>query len=272
MTTGDIHRHRWEPREGVGRRAGGVYLLHGIGEHAARYERLAARLARAGWAVAAHDHRGHGRSGGARGVARPPDRLVRDARVELERFAADIGTAPFLFGHSLGGVVATELALERRVPLAGLVLSAPAIVPRLTPADRMKLRVMSALAPSHALELPYDASRLTHDADEIAAAQGDALIHGFKSAGLVNWLLAAAERALERAAELDLPTLLLVAGEDLLIDGESTLAFAEGVPAARLTLHRYEGCRHELLNEVPERRERVMADIVGWLAAIDGNG
>ena len=268
-TAGELHRHRWDPPAGATPRPCGVYLLHGIGEHAGRYERLAARLVREGWSVAAHDHRGHGRSGGARGVALPPDRLVADARGELERFAERTGSEPVLFGHSLGGVVATEIALERGVALAGLALSAPAIVPRLTATDRLKLRLMTTLAPSRALELPYDANRLTHDPVEIAAAHADELVHGFKSAGLVNWLIGSARRALERAPEIDVPTLLLIAGEDLLIDTAETIAFAERLPAPGPTVHRYEGYRHELLNETTDRRERVTADIVRWLESLE---
>ncbi|MCE7078434.1 alpha/beta hydrolase, partial [Bordetella bronchiseptica] len=35
-----------------------IYLLHGLSEHAGRYERLAGWLAARGWRVGAHDHRG----------------------------------------------------------------------------------------------------------------------------------------------------------------------------------------------------------------------
>ena len=68
-----IHRHRWNPADGARTRPRGVYLLHGMSEHAARYERLAAHLADLGWRVGAHDHPGHGRSDGRRGFARGQD-------------------------------------------------------------------------------------------------------------------------------------------------------------------------------------------------------
>ena len=38
-----------------------IYLLHGLSEHAGRYDRLARWLTARGWDVGAHDHRGHGR-------------------------------------------------------------------------------------------------------------------------------------------------------------------------------------------------------------------
>ena len=268
MSSGEIHTHRWDPPRGVARRRHGVYLLHGMGEHAARYARLATRLSEAGYRVAAHDHPGHGRSGGPRGVARPADALVGRAAERLAAFAAECAAPPLLFGHSLGGVVATELVLGRRLPVAGLVLSAPAIVPRVSGFNRVRLRVMSALAPSYALELPYDASQLTHDPEQMAIATADELIHGFKSAGLVRWMIDAAHRAIEAADTLTVPTLLLVAEEDRLIDVARTLDFAARAPAELVTVHRYAGYHHELLNETPERRARVLADIVRWLDAL----
>ena len=260
-----IRTRRWDPPAGTPVRARGVYLLHGFGEHGARYERLAVRLAADGYRVAAHDHPGHGESGGPRGVADPPDALAREAAVRVTRFAEESGAAPYVFGHSLGGVIALELSLAREVPLAGLMLSAPAIVPRLSRADTIRLRVLSAFAPTYAVERPYDASRLTHDPEQIAAAHADPLIHGFKSAGLVGWLIDNARRVLDAAPRLEVKTLLLVAGDDLLIDIARTQAFAERAPEGLVTLVHYEGYYHELLNETPERRERVEDDILGWL-------
>ncbi|MCL4155308.1 UNVERIFIED_CONTAM: hypothetical protein GTU68_030743, partial [Idotea baltica] len=43
-------------------------MLHGIGEHSGRYERLASHLTQLGFEVGAHDHPGHGQSDGQRGV------------------------------------------------------------------------------------------------------------------------------------------------------------------------------------------------------------
>ena len=39
-----------------------IHVTHGMGEHAARYARAAEALTAAGYAVHAHDHRGHGRT------------------------------------------------------------------------------------------------------------------------------------------------------------------------------------------------------------------
>lgn len=260
----EVYTHRWSPsREATVR--GGVYLLHGTGEHGARYERLAQRLASEGWAVASHDHLGHGRSGGPRGRILIPGTYATRAAIEFNAFANEIGTTPYLFGHSLGGVVAAELALLHRMPVAGLVLSAPAIVPRLTWQNWLKLKLMALLAPTVAVNIPYDASYLTHDTEQQAIANADPLNHGFKSAEFVSWLMAAAERLESSGAKTDVATLLLIAGGDEVIDTARTRAFASRVPADLLTVQQYDGAHHEILNEVPSIRDRAANDIVAWL-------
>ncbi|MDC0668518.1 alpha/beta fold hydrolase [Nannocystis radixulma] len=123
------HVHVWTPDDGQPVR-GLVQVLHGLAEHAGRYEGLASGLCDAGFAVVAHDHRGHGRS-----AAGPDDLgyfgerdgwravLLDAARVRAyarERF----GDVPWaLLGHSMGSVIALhDLATSGAKP-AAVVLS-----------------------------------------------------------------------------------------------------------------------------------------------------
>src|SRR3954470_7388707 len=59
----DIFTYRWQESAGS-TSVGTVQIAHGMGEHAARYARLAEALTASGWVVYANDHRGHGRSAG----------------------------------------------------------------------------------------------------------------------------------------------------------------------------------------------------------------
>ncbi len=260
-----IHTHRWNPPAGVTVKPLGIYILHGTGEHAGRYTRFAERLASRGWRVGAHDHPGHGLSAGQRGLIDPAGSLATQAAIQIQTFASHTGATPLLFGHSLGGVLASELVLEHRLPVAGLLLSAPAYVPLTTFWDRIKLRLLTFVAPRLCLDLGYDASKLTHDQGEQKLAQADSLIHSFKSATLVNWLMTSGRRSLANATQLEVDTLLMIAGADPVIDSEQTRLFASRVPTRYLTVHEYTDAYHELLNEIPERREQVMVDIERWV-------
>ena len=60
-----IFTYRWMPDEASAVK-GTVQVAHGMAEHAARYERFAGSLTKAGYAVYANDHRGHGKTAGYR--------------------------------------------------------------------------------------------------------------------------------------------------------------------------------------------------------------
>ena len=108
-----------------------VQIAHGLAEHAARYARVAEALTRAGYAVYADDHRGHGRT------ARTPDELglfaerdgwkkcIDDLWLINRRIAADHPGLPIvLLGHSLGSFMAQYFISEHGDALVAAVLSA----------------------------------------------------------------------------------------------------------------------------------------------------
>jgi len=260
-----IHSRRWYPADNVPRREVAVYILHGTGEHSGRYEHLAQHLTALGYVVGAHDHIGHGLSGGKRGVIDPPGALVTQAAIECGKFSLETGRPPVLFGHSLGGVVATELVFEHGLPVAGLILSAPAFVPYTRWQDRLQVKLLALIAPRLTVERPYDASRLTHDENIQTQAEADPLNHGFKSASLVSWLLCSGTRQLSQAARLPVPTLLLIASDDSVVDSSYTHQFASNAPAEFMSSQSYENCRHEILNEIAAIADIAFSDIELWL-------
>ena len=95
-----------------------VAIQHGMAEHGGRYARFQRALAARGYASVAHDHRGHGLTDApdaARGFFAPADgwaNVLRDAMAAREALSAEHPTVPVVaFGHSMGGLVALDLAL-----------------------------------------------------------------------------------------------------------------------------------------------------------------
>jgi alpha-beta hydrolase superfamily lysophospholipase len=119
-----IHVHQWAPSAAP---RGVVQLAHGMGEHAARYAHLAETLARAGFAVYANDHRGHGHSidgtpgdlgpGGWNGLVSD---MVQLSGILTERHPR---LPLVLVGHSLGSFASQQYILSHSAGLAGVALS-----------------------------------------------------------------------------------------------------------------------------------------------------
>ena len=118
---------RWP---GIALQWASLLLVHGLGEHAGRYDHVARQLASAGIEVHAYDHRGFGASGGRRAyVARWPV-LHDDLEARLADVRATSGDLPLvLYGHSMGGLIALGYVLaDPPRPLPDLlVLTSPGI-------------------------------------------------------------------------------------------------------------------------------------------------
>ena len=248
----------------------GIVLMHGLGEHSGRYAHVAGFFNACGYAVRAYDHRGHGRSGGARGDVPDAETLVQDAKLVLEDFARNLSSPPLLLGHSMGGLFAAYYATRALSPLGGLILSSPALAIRLSGAQKMLLHVLRAMAPGFGIPNGLDSKYLSHRQEVVAAYDNDPLVHPKISARLLGAMLQAMDFAQARASTSVLRTLLLVAGADRLVDAGGSIAYFNKLAPGVGTMHTYPGCYHELFNEA--EADRVFADIRTWLPKLDPTG
>ena len=246
---------------------GSVFIAHGLGEHSGRYAELAGIFNSLGFSVRAQDHRGHGRSGGVRGSIVRPDDFLMDMKQLFDHFALAQKTTPFLFGHSMGGLIAARFATGGFSPVRGLMLSSPALGIYLSRFQRLLLTVGSALAPGLAVATGLPSNRLSHDPEVQRVATGDVLNHRKVAPRVVRFMLDAGERCLADAAGFKAPVLLQFAGDDALVDPAGSEAFYARLPAGNKTRHRYADAYHEIFNEAEPLRGRVQGDLREWLLA-----
>jgi alpha-beta hydrolase superfamily lysophospholipase len=109
---------QWENEEGINFFSQGwgpderqpkafIALIHGLGDHTSRFTHVGRAMTDAGYALAGFDLRGHGRSGGARGHAPSLDAYMQDIRRFFQLMTPRYPQIPhFLYGHSLGGLLA----------------------------------------------------------------------------------------------------------------------------------------------------------------------
>ena len=252
---------RPEPAQAV---RGGIVLMHGLGEHSGRYLHVARFFNDLGLAVRTYDHRGHGRSGGPRGDVPNDDILLQDAKMVFDDFAQQIAGTPFLLGHSMGGLVAARFAVEARSPLRGLILSSPPLTITLTPAQKILFRILSAVAPGFALPNGLERRYLSHDQTVVDAYGKDPLVHAKISARLLNCMLKSIEIAQSKAPSLKLPTLMVIAGDDHIVDASGSQAFYSKLAAGVGTIHVYPQLYHEIFNELDAKP--VFEDVRSWMA------
>ena len=256
----------WPVAEGV-RQRGMLLLVHGLGEHAGRYDGLAQRLNTWGFAVRGYDQYGHGESGGPRGGLPTSGRLLDDLADLVQSTRARLGSGQplIVLGHSLGGLVAAAFARAHPTQLDGLVLSSPALATHATPLQRVLLRTLPHIAPNLRVGNGLDTRWLSHDAAVEAAYRSDPLVHDRISSRLARFITTAGADIVAAAGHWKVPTLLLYAGDDRLVDAAGSRAFARAAPADIVSSHCFEGAFHEIFNEADA--QPVFDALQRWLDA-----
>lgn len=254
-----------------------VQIVHGMAEHAARYQHVAETLANAGYAVYAGDHRGHGQLAMVKGElgdfgARGFQGLVDDMAV-LTRHA--IGQHPglpvFMLAHSMGSMAAQIYLLEHGALLSGCALSGTTALELLDP-RRSGWTVESANATVPDALTPVD--WLSRDPAVPAAYMADPLC-GFALTleslfSIFDTGLPTADPGQLERMRKDLPLYLLTGSHDPvngMLDWFYPLEQRLRKAGMRdLSVHVYGGARHEVLNET--NRAEVVANLLAWLDRI----
>jgi alpha-beta hydrolase superfamily lysophospholipase len=244
-----------------------VLIVHGMGEHAGRYAGLARRLNGWGYAVRAYDQYGHGRSGGPRGGLSHEGRLQQDLALVLDATRASMpATQPLvLLGHSMGGLVAADFVVSGLRPVEGLVLSSPALALHLSGLQKALLASLPRLLPNLRVSNGVDSSKLSHDPAVAKAYDSDPLQHRRISARMARYLAQGGAQVLAQAPAWRVPTLLLWAGADSLVDPAGSAALARQVPQAVLQAQCFEQAFHEIFNESEALAVPVFARLQQWL-------
>lgn len=244
-----------------------VLLVHGLGEHVGRYDALARRLNDWGFAVRGYDQYGHGESGGARGGLPSDTRLLDDLAdiVDSTRARMDPATPLILLGHSMGGLVAARFVALAMRPIDALVMSSPALDPGLNGVQKLLVAVLPKIAPNLRVGNGLDSSLLSHDPAVVAAYQADRLVHDRISGRLARFIAAGGPATVAIAARWQVPTLLMYAGADKLVNPAGSRAFAAKAPKQRVTSVCFMTLYHEIFNEL--QPEPVFTVLQQWLDA-----
>lgn len=248
---------------------GAVLIVHGLGEHSGRYHRLAQWFNVRGYSVRSYDQRGHGLSPGPRGALAHPDDLLEDLATVYMDYANTQATEPLLLGHSMGGLVAARTVLDRRITPPALLLSSPALRSREPAWLRRLVGRLAGATPNLPMRSGLKADKLSHDPQLAAAYLADPLCMGWITPQLADFIFRAGASTIADAGRLAVPTLLLVAGSDELVDPSGSHDFSAAASSTgQLTTRIFCSLYHELFHETEPGRGQVLLQLSDWLGRL----
>lgn len=250
-----------------------VQLAHGLGEHARRYDHVAAALNRAGFSVYADDHRGHGLTGANQlklGQIKRQGNLgkggmnatVAQVHQLTELIRKENSQQPiFLIGHSWGSMLSQRVIRNHASDYAGVILSGSTLMlPGIAPTSGFNKR-WDKEPDSHGKEW------LSRDREVGVKFNSDPLI--FQETAIQAFGFFEVAKLLgtpHKSLPADMPVLLIAGSEDPLGGerGNKLLMNAfRKVGVQDVTLIVYPEARHEVFNEL--NKEEVIADVIDWL-------
>lgn len=241
-----------------------LVLLHGLGASSADWEYQVPVLSRH-FQVIVPDFRGHGASDRAGDYN--VQRFAQDTWRLLDRLNV---RAPVLVGHSMGGAVAMQMALDRpgAVPRLVLANTLPSFLAD-TPGKRtmlwLRLLLMGLLGPRRMSEImtrrlyphPHQAKLRAKMARR--NARNDRNVYLSTIRALTRWSVR------DRVGELAMPVLVLASEHDY-FDGPELLRFLAALPDGRLRT--FAGARHGLPLEQPGPFNEAVLEFLqpaGWM-------
>ena len=243
-----------------------LLLVHGFTDTSRSFSLMAAHLA--GRRLVIPDLPGHGASPAGphdmtpAGLARALAGLIEG--LKLNR--------PIVVGHSLGGMIAVELAASRPEAVGGLVLLATTLRAEIGDADPMATGVLSLTDPIspadpfyaywHACEAPMAPDFLAHAAAEASAmpaARWRAVFAALRHADLT-----------ESAGRIKASTLIVSGGRDPLFDRAHRDRLRSAIPAASFV--EADRCGHNVHWEAPALvAGAVLGHVEALAAGADGS-
>ncbi|MEZ4326698.1 MAG: alpha/beta hydrolase [Polyangiales bacterium] len=231
-----------------------VFLCHGAGGDAGSMGALANALRAAGCADAralAYPGR-EGNEGLPRDTVAALAEAVRDA---VRAALGDLDRPHVMLGHSMGGAVAIEYALDPPRGLEALVLVSTGARLRVHPSILAALEATDGAEDTNATQAPGASASFARGLEQSRRAP--------RPSALADWRAANAFDRMDRIHELTLPTLIVVGENDILTPLKYARFLHEHIPGAQLET--LPGAGHSLPTEHPSRvaelTERFLASL-----------
>ncbi len=228
-----------------------ICLVHGFGEHSARYDSWARRFCDENIMVYAVDYRGHGKSEGKRGVVNSIAEINDDINAMLRRCKGSWHDVPnFIYGHSMGGALVLNFLVKRRSDFDGAIITSPwlGLVNTPSPTKLKLIKLLDYIFPRVTVSSGIKSNQMSTDSELVMDRENDPLMHGKISVRLFNQIQARTESLMNDSLNIRIPILLAHGLADPITNPETTRKWAEKYTPLT-TFIGYENALHELHNE-----------------------
>lgn len=247
-----------------------LIIVHGLAEYADRYRDHARVFAERGVSSFVYDQIGHGDRPGTRTHVRRFDDFADELSTVGNAMQRRCGNLPvFVWGHSMGSIVALLAALRREPWIAGVVTSSNSLEIFRRGLNPLSLffRCASRIAPRVRIPLGLDGAKISTDEAVQRAYSGDPRIPPTASLRLIVEFAAACERCREGAPRITLPWLVVHGEEDRIAPVEGSRVVFEKLGSRDKQLVIYPGLRHEVHNEKAPDRAKFLDLLSDWILA-----
>ncbi|WP_160725154.1 alpha/beta hydrolase [Bacillus sp. USDA818B3_A] len=241
-----------------------VIVVHGHGDHSGGLQNLSERLVNKEYIVYAFDLRGHGRSSGKRGYIRSWDEFRDDLHKFRKLVSLDQPGVPiYIVGHSIGGLITLEYALDYSGGISGIIAISPAISYEVTAVEQLGISLMGRLKPDYSIKKTHRLRLLKKKSAIRTRYESDSLRHNIVTPGLGRSLIQAVSRVVNKAPSISLPFLLQFGLDDKITPPTKLRSFFNTVASSNKQLIEYPLSKHRPFDE--EGKEKFLDDLIGWL-------
>jgi alpha-beta hydrolase superfamily lysophospholipase len=248
---------------------GCVIVVHGLGEHSGRYDNFASYLNNNGFQVYSMDLPGHGDDEGKRGHVKKFEEFFQACEKMTHTAKMENPSLPlFLFGHSLGGLIALRYLERNTKSYSASAVSAPALQN-----FREQLGFLFYLVKPLTYIIPFvtmgnriDPEDLSSNLDAVERYKEDPRVHDRISLRLFSEMNKNIIKTWEQIGNIKTPLLLLYGREDNVVSTNSIDAFYDKLTIEDKKIVSFEEGKHELFED-KKNQEPFFKEIADFFSA-----
>lgn len=247
----------------VSNRRAKVLIVHGLGEHIARYDAISKEFNEASLEMVGFDQRGHGENPERKGHVNSFNEFLKDLELFIEKEKCEVPL--FMLGHSLGGLIAARYVEEHPDELRGVVLSSGAFSSdNVSEFLKFLANLLSIFFPTMALSNGIEAEYLSRNPQIVEDYQKDPLVHNKITARLASEIFKNIDIVFKDARNFTTPVLFVAGSEDRIVSPEGTKKLFSSVLSKDKKLIIFDGGYHEIFCD-PELSDKFRKAIVSWI-------